>query len=79
MSRAEIPTEFGNREDLTKTGEKLQRAFKDRLTRARVTEEGGDFCTQNNIHFKCDITMAEGEGELELYRKIKKSSNLLIF
>lgn len=46
MSRAEIPTEFGNREDLTKSGEKLQRVFKDRLTRARVTEEGGDFCTK---------------------------------
>lgn len=41
MARADIPTEFGNREDLTKAGEELQRTFKERLMRARM--EGGDF------------------------------------
>ncbi|KYQ49918.1 hypothetical protein ALC60_11093 [Trachymyrmex zeteki] len=39
MTRADIPAEFGNREDLTKAGEELQRAFKDRLTRARLAQE----------------------------------------
>ncbi|XP_011692809.1 PREDICTED: uncharacterized protein LOC105452946 isoform X2 [Wasmannia auropunctata] len=42
LARADIPTEFGNREDLTKAGEELQRAFKDRLMRARMAEEGYD-------------------------------------
>lgn len=75
MSRAEIPTEFGNRKDLTKAGEELQRAFKDRLTRARVTEEGGDFCTQNNIHFKCDGR----EKERDNWNYIVKLKKVLIF
>ncbi|KYN22958.1 PREDICTED: uncharacterized protein LOC108758743 [Trachymyrmex cornetzi] len=39
LTRADIPAEFGNREDLTKAGEELQRAFKDRLTLARLTQE----------------------------------------
>lgn len=52
MSRADIPAEFGNRDDLTEAGKKLQRTFRDRLTRARMTEEGGDFFVafhKNNI------------------------------
>lgn len=43
MARVDIPTEFGNREDLTEAGEKLQRVFKDRLMRARLAEEGDNF------------------------------------
>ncbi|KAL6257062.1 hypothetical protein P5V15_011997 [Pogonomyrmex californicus] len=46
MTRADIPVEFGSREDLTKAGtsaEELQRTFRDRLTRARMMEEDGDF------------------------------------
>ncbi|XP_019886903.2 uncharacterized protein LOC105278505 [Ooceraea biroi] len=39
MRWEEIPTEFGNREDLTKTAEELRRAFNDRLTRARMAQE----------------------------------------
>lgn len=40
MTRADIPAEFGTREDLTKAGEQLRRAFNDRLTRARIEQEG---------------------------------------
>jgi hypothetical protein len=40
MTREDIPTEFGDREDLTTAGEKLQRAFKEQLTRARMMEDG---------------------------------------
>lgn len=43
MTRVDIPTEFGSREDLTEAGEELQHVFKDRLMRARLAEEG-DFC-----------------------------------
>ncbi|KAM0724906.1 hypothetical protein ACS0PU_009290 [Formica fusca] len=39
MNREDIPTEFGNRKDLTKTSEELQRTLKDRLTHARIKEE----------------------------------------
>ncbi|KYM96237.1 PREDICTED: uncharacterized protein LOC108779634 [Cyphomyrmex costatus] len=42
MTRADIPVEFGNREDLAKAGEELQRALKDRLTRARMAQEEYD-------------------------------------
>ncbi|EGI63642.1 hypothetical protein G5I_07980 [Acromyrmex echinatior] len=38
MTRANIPAEFGNREDLMKAGEELQRALKDRLTLARLAQ-----------------------------------------
>lgn len=71
MTRADIPAEFGNREDLTKAGEELQRAFKDRLTRARLAQ-GSDVCIKlfilndKNIHFKCDITMRKKEREREI-------------
>ncbi|KMQ94132.1 stress response protein nst1-like protein [Lasius niger] len=41
MTHADIPTEFGNRKDLTKASEELQRTLKDRLIRARMMEEGG--------------------------------------
>ncbi|XP_011868440.1 PREDICTED: uncharacterized protein LOC105562308, partial [Vollenhovia emeryi] len=44
MARADIPTEFGNREDPVEAGEELERVFKDRLMRARLAEEDGDFC-----------------------------------
>ncbi|CAL1683705.1 unnamed protein product [Lasius platythorax] len=40
MTHADIPTEFGNRKDLTKASEELQRTLKDRLIRARMMEEG---------------------------------------
>ncbi|XP_070160877.1 uncharacterized protein [Polyergus mexicanus] len=39
MNRVDIPTEFGNRKDLTKASEELQRTLKDRLTHARIKEE----------------------------------------
>ncbi|XP_029163151.1 abnormal spindle-like microcephaly-associated protein homolog [Nylanderia fulva] len=42
MTSADIPTEFGNRENLTKASEELQRTLKDRLIRARMIEEGYD-------------------------------------
>ncbi|XP_029659067.1 uncharacterized protein LOC115233004 isoform X3 [Formica exsecta] len=38
-NREDIPTEFSNRKDLTKTSEELQRTLKDRLTHARIKEE----------------------------------------
>lgn len=52
MARADIPVEFGNREDLTKAGEELERAFKDRFMRARIAEEG-------DISFKRNIIIRE--------------------
>lgn len=60
MAREDIPTEFGDREGLTKAGEKLQRAFKEQLTRARM-EEGWRFLSrlQNNYYFKCDIIITK--------------------
>jgi len=56
IARADIPTEFGNQEDLTKAGEELQHVFKDRLIRARLAEEGSNFCTKI-IFTLDDITM----------------------
>lgn len=40
MTRKDIPTQFGDREDLAKAGEELRRAFKEQLARARVMEKG---------------------------------------
>ncbi|XP_025267270.1 abnormal spindle-like microcephaly-associated protein homolog [Camponotus floridanus] len=40
ITHADIPTEFGNREDLTNTSKKFQRTLKDRLTHVRIMEEG---------------------------------------
>ncbi|XP_018054696.1 PREDICTED: uncharacterized protein LOC108691455 [Atta colombica] len=39
MTRADIPAEFGNQEDLTKAGEELQRAFKNQLALVRLAQE----------------------------------------
>jgi len=56
ITHADIPTEFGNRKNLTKASEELQRTLKDRLTHVRIMEEGGNFyCLQNNIHSKFNI------------------------
>lgn len=59
LSRADIPTEFGTREELVKTSEELQRVFNDMVTRARLEGQGGDcfyfvcatirYCFKNNI------------------------------
>lgn len=59
LSRANIPTEFGTREELVKTSEELQRVFNDIVTRSRLEGKGGDFfhfvyaiidnCFKNNI------------------------------
>lgn len=43
VARADIPMEFDNREDLTEANEESQSAFTDRLMRALLAEEGGDF------------------------------------
>lgn len=43
VSRANIPAEFGSREELAEAGEELERAFRNRSARACVTEEDGDF------------------------------------
>lgn len=43
VSRADIPAEFGSREDLAEAGEELERAFRNRLTCACITTEDGDF------------------------------------
>lgn len=57
MARANIPTEFGNREDLTKASEELQRIFKDRLMRARMKGNNIRFAKQYLL--KHDITIKE--------------------
>ncbi|XP_032685363.1 uncharacterized protein LOC116850800 [Odontomachus brunneus] len=41
VSCANIPAEFGSREELAEAGEELQRAFRNRLARACITEENG--------------------------------------
>jgi len=38
MTRADIPAEFGNQEDLTKADEELQRAFKNQLALVRLAQ-----------------------------------------
>lgn len=43
IARADIPMEFGDRENLTEASEELQRVFEDRLIRARLASEGDDF------------------------------------
>lgn len=43
ITHADIPTEFDNRENLTKASEELQRTPNDRLTRVRIMEEGDNF------------------------------------
>lgn len=56
MARANIPTEFGNRED-SKASEELQRTFKDRLMRARMKGNNIRFAKQYLL--KHDITIKE--------------------
>ncbi|XP_024871447.1 uncharacterized protein LOC112454348 [Temnothorax curvispinosus] len=48
MARVEIPTEFGDREDLMEAGEELQRVFNNRLMRARLAEE--EYSEENPVH-----------------------------
>ncbi|XP_071566011.1 uncharacterized protein [Temnothorax nylanderi] len=48
MARVDIPTEFGDREDLLEAGEELQRVFNDRLMRARLAEE--EYSEENLVH-----------------------------
>lgn len=64
VARADIPIEFDNREDSTEADDE-QRAFTDRLMRALLAEEGGDFYFAKQC-FKC-----ERKGEIN-YINLKK-------
>ncbi|XP_077256437.1 uncharacterized protein LOC143894168 isoform X3 [Temnothorax americanus] len=48
MARVDIPTEFGDREDLMEAGEELQRVFNNRLMHARLAEK--EYSEENLVH-----------------------------
>lgn len=57
ITHADIPTEFGNRENLTKASEELQRTLNDRSTRVRILEEGGNFYCLYKIIFILNLIL----------------------
>ncbi|XP_072767129.1 uncharacterized protein [Anoplolepis gracilipes] len=68
MTRADLPTEFGNRNDLTKASEELQRTLKNRLTRVRIMEEEA---SESFTKLKNDDRYSNSEEDQEKSREIE--------
>lgn len=78
VSRANIPAEFGSREELAEAGEQLERAFRDRLTRACITEGNGEETSlfRPGTIFLLKTTLAESR--VQKLHSSSGSSSLLI-